>query len=578
MLTKLVEVLGRAINMPATNSHTGMSITPRHIRIIDVVKHKRADGGLSLNCFQEISLINENPFHPDNVALVNEVISKNHLRARTVNVLAIDKSLIVRRVETHAVPRDEMIESLRFVEQEQVPYPMQNAALDVMPFPTSKEEGQIPAIMAVLDGDVVKSYNDFIKLTGFKHVAISIRPTAISARLEHAKTFDREDGVPIISIGRDITGIQFYQDAQLKFQRDVPIGDANVFAVAAGTYEVDGKPVSITAEDVGRLRLQFGVPRGDDLVRQGAKGVTGQMFLDKLQPGLDKMATEISRSIDFFKSNQQIFRIPNAYLIGEAALIPNLAEYLTDEIGISFLPYDPFRDFIEGGLDKMGDKRGLGPQYAALLGAALDDGSKINLLPPRMRYQFSDIIPRLAALAVAALFVIFVFGVNIGTMAYRNTAAKTQEELRIKVVEIGAVDIKLAALNKVVEEFKARPASHPRVVGGDVKWRNLFSATESAMPDDAALDGILIKFGGEREYAGDGQRYSREVIFNGRVRGIPGNQVEVLQKLAQNMTDSGAFRHMTILSAQREPEKTAVGAEQLLFTMAADISRGAGTK
>jgi len=574
---KLLEVLGRAVNMPTTNSHTGMSITSHHIRIIDVVTKKGADGGLSLNCFEEISPVNDDPFHPDNAALVNEVITKYALKARTVNVLAIDKSLIIRRVETYAVPRDEMIESLRIVEQEQVPYPLENAALDVMPFPTSQEQGQIPALMAVIEGDVAKRYNDFINLTGFKHAGISIRPTAISALLEHSKTLDLEDSVPVVSIGRYVTGIHFFRDARLRFQRDVNIGDVTIFAGAVGKYEVNGEPVDITPEDVERLRRQFGVPLGQDLVKPGIKGVTGQMFFDRLQPSLDKLATEINRSIDYFKSDQQIFKIPKAYLIGEAALIPHLAEYLADEMGIAFVPYDPFGDFIEGGLEKMGDKRGFGPEYAALLGAALDDGSGVNLLPPRMRYSFSDIIPKLAALALATLYVVFVFGVNFGTVAYKTIAARKAADLRNKVVDIGAVDRKIEALDREVEEVKARLASHPKVVGGDVKWRAMFSKTGSAMPDDAALDGIAVKFDGEQEYAGDGQLYSKQVIFRGRVRGIPAKQVEVLQKLAQNMADSGVFLHPTILSARREPEK-AGGAEQLLFTLAADISRGDETK
>lgn len=574
---KLLELLGRAVNQPTTNSYTGMSITSDHICVIDVVQNKGDEGGLSLNCFEEISLVNQDPFHPDNAALVNEVINKYGLKARTVNVLAIDKSLIVRRVETYAVPRDEMIESLRIVEQEQVPYPMENAALDVMPFPTTHELGQIPAIMAVMDGDVAKKYNDFIKLTGFKHAGISIRPTAISALLEHSKTLNLEDSVPVISIGSQITGIQFYQDARLKFQRDVNIGEVSIFAEAIGKYEVGGVQVDMTAEDVDHLIRQFGIPRGEDLLKPGTNGVTGQMFLDKLKPSLDKLALEISRSIDYFKSDQQIFKIPKAYLIGEAALIPHLAEFLADEIGIAFLPYDPFRDFIRGGLEKMGNKRGLGPQYAALLGSALDDGSAINLLPPRMRYSFSDIIPKLEALAVAILYVVFVVGVNFGTVTYRTIAARKAAALGNKVVDIGAVDRRIRALDREVEDVKARLALHPRVAGGDVKWRGLFSKTGSAIPDDAALDGIAVKFDGEQEYAGDGQQYVKEITFRGRVRGIPGKQVEVLQKLVQNMTDSGAFRHATILSAQREPEKTG-GAEQLLFTLAADISRGAETK
>lgn len=576
MFTKVLEALGRAINLPTTNSHTGMAITSNNIRVIDVVKNTGGDDGFTLTCFQDIPLVNPDPFHPDNAAPVNEVIKKFGLKVRTVNILAIDPSLIIRRVETQIMPREEMVESLRIVEQDQVSYPLESAALDVMPFPTSREQGEVPALMAVIDGEAAKRYHDFVNLTGFKHAGISIRPTAISALLEHSKILNREDGVPVISIGRDVTGIQFYQDAQLKFQRDVNVGDVDIFSGAVGSYDVDGESVTITVQDVERLKRQFGVPRGPDLVKPGIKGVTGQMFFDKLQPSLDKLATEISRSIDYFKSDQNIFKIPNAYIIGEAALIPNLAEYLQDEIGITFSPYDPFKDFIVAGLEKMGDKAGQGPQYAALLGTAMDDGSKINLLSPSMRYSFSKILPKIAAVAVASLYVVFVLGVDLGVMAYKSGAAKKAADFRAKVVEIGAVDRKIDFLEKDLTAAKGRLASHPQVVGMDVKWQELFSKTGFAMPDDAALDGITIKFGGGRDFAVDGEQYGKEITFVGKVRGNPGKQVGVLQKIAQNMTDSGAFRHTTILSARREAVKD--GGEQLSFALAADISRGAETK
>jgi type IV pilus assembly protein PilM len=556
--------------MPISNSYTGMVITSSYIRVVDLVK--KGDG-LFLNCFVDIPLVNDDPFHVDNAAQVKAELTKRKMKSRTVNILAVDPSLIVRQVKSPQVPREEMVESLRIVEQEQVPYPMDNAAIDAMQF-VGEEGEQVPVLMAVIEGEVAKKYNDFANNTGLKHVGISIRPTAISALLEHSTTIDKEDVVLVISIGRDVTGVHFYQNSELKFQRDINVGDVTIFSDAIGKYEMAEHIADVTVNDVELLKRQFGIPSDADFSTPGVKGITGGVFLSKIQPTLEKLIMEITRSVDFFKSDQRVSRINNCYVIGEAATLKNMTETLTDEIGITCKAYDPFADILEGGLEHMGDKRNSGSQYAAVLGTALDMGNRINLLPVKMRYSFENVVPKLMAISVGIAYLAFIFGVSAAASVYQKSAKYRMENYRAKIHELGEVDRSIEVIAGKVEAVKAILATNPKTVGRDIQWGDIFTQAGLVMPEDAALETVAVKFGGAMDYAADGQMYSKEVILHGRVRGTPGKQVETLKKFVENMSGSGIFQHATILSVSRE---TATGGQDhMLFNVAADIVRTTG--
>ncbi len=584
---KIIEKLGQSINLPISNSYTGMVITGYDLRIVDIIKRdpnpkKNEPGGFYLNSFVDVPVsVPGESFHPDNAKLINTIIRKNNLWGRTVSVLGADKSLIVKRVEAPAMEHDELLETLRLTEREGLSYPMETAALDAMILGPSVSEGQIKVMMAALDGEVASKYNAFVRRTNFKHIAISIVPSALSALIENSLIIDKEAAVPVISIGKNTTGIYVFQGGDLKFTRDVYVGGDAFTKELMGEYEVDGEIVEVNEEEAEQMKILFGVPRGADLFEAGVHGITGEMFLERMRPALERMVTELGRSLDYFKNEYQVRDIPEAYLIGLAASLANLPEYITENLGYRFSAYNPFEDFIHIEDEALENARTFGPGYAVSVGIALDQGSRINLLPVRSRYSIKGLVKKIAPIAAVILYSIIVTAVSIAGVSYRkkleaNISSTQQKISGLKVEQtLGSlVEVQTVNLKNEITAIETRMTVYPELQGRSIDWGLLFSETGMLMPFDIALNKVNIRFDRTQEIATDGELYSKQVILDGRIRGKPNDQIGTLQQFLRKVEETKYFLHPTLLYT-KQSSMASEGESLLLFSLSADIQKGA---
>lgn len=569
-----IQGLAARFNIPVINSHTGIAVSGGMLCVIDL--RRGGDGRFYLNCMADEPLEGQKPFSPDVSRQLARIARTNNLRGLTATILAAGRGLRLRILDMPRMAHGELVASLRFTEAEALPYSMDEAALDGCILPGGTE-GRMPVLMAALERAEAYRYYQTASRPQFRLIGITVVPAALNALLDHSLKIDKSVPVFFISVSTSQTGVYIFEGGGIRFSRDIAFGCGGFTDALTGEYETAAGKTAVTRQDAETLVSLFGVPRGDDLGACNSTGISGEMALARMQTALDKMVTELGRSLDYYRNEQQHSATPTVYLIGAGARIKNLAPYLTDALGCRFTVYNPFEDFISVDEPRFAAARKNGAAYAEVVGAALEQGMRINLLPEKNRWSAWSWLRSRLPVAGAAVYLLLVMGLGMAGAAYHkkldaqtaameNKIAILQREHNANVI-IGA---KTAGIREEIRRIDARKAVHAALEGRDIDWKELYGEIGRLLPDDVALDRLMFRFGAQKEYGLDGAMHGRQALLEGRIRGGSNAQLKSLEQFLGKMRASTLFTRITLISSRETADG---GNRNLKFILAADIRR-----
>lgn len=569
-----IQGLAARFNIPVVNSHTGIALSGGMLCVIDL--KRGGDGRIHLNFLAEVPLEGQNPFSPDVSRQLTRLAHEHNLWGLTATILAAGRGLRLRILEMPRMSRGELVASLRFTEAEALPYSMDVAALDGCILPGGSE-GRMPVLMAALELTEAALYHQMLSRSPLRPIAITVVPAALNALLEHSRIIDTSVPVSFISVSKTHSGVYIFEGGGIRFTRDIGFG-GDVFTDAlTGEYETASGKITVSREEAEMLVAYFGIPRADDPGAPGAKGISGEMALARMQSALDKVVTEVGRSLDYCRNEYRHSAASPVYFIGSAARIKNLAEYLTDAVGCRFTIYNPFEDFIAVEDPRFAAARKDGATYAEAVGAALDQGARINLLPEKNRWSAWNWLRVALPVAGVALYLLLVLGLGAWSAAYHRSLDAKIANVKTKIARLQrehdpdtVIEARAAGIRGEIGRIDARNAVHPELAGRDIGWKDLYEEVGRLMPDDMALDRLIFRFGNPKEYASDGAKYGRQAVFEGRVRGGADAQLKTLEQFLGNMRGSAIFTHATLISSHEAADG---GNAFLKFVLAADIQR-----
>ncbi len=571
-----IQEIAARFNFPLVNSFTGIAVGGGSLCLADLKRD--GDGGFRLNYAADLPLEGQNPFSPDVVPMLTRLARENNLRGRTAAILATGRGLRVKILEMPRMERDELVASLRFTEAEASPYSMDDAGLDGFILPGGAD-GRMPVLMAALERGEAARYYQSISLSPFRPIALTVVPAALDALLAHSRVIDASIPVTFVNISNSSTGIYIFEGGGIRFTRDIGFGGDSFIDALMGEYDVAGVKITVSRGEAQALAAFFGMGRGENHGIPGPLGINGEMALARMQPALDRLVTELGRSLDYYRNEFQRDSATSVYLVGSAARIKNLVAYLADALGCRLTVYNPFDDFIavDGSLHDAAKESGAA--YAVAVGVALDQGRRINLLPEKLRWSPGNWLRARLPSAAAALYIMLVAALGLAGAAYRKDL-----NMQIAAVEKKIAGFKQAheanfviesSMNDIREEIgriDARKAAYPELKGRGIEWQGLYGEVGKLIPDDMALDRLVFHFGDQKEYAADGAMYGRQALFEGRIRGGPDEQVKTLERFLAMIRESTFFTHATLISTRRVEDG---GNSYLKFTLGADIRGGA---
>ncbi len=295
---------------------------------------------------------------------------------------------------------DRFEQQVRYEVEQNIPFPIDEMICDRQILGDT-EAGDKSVLIVAAKIEQVESITDALVAAGFTPEIVGVAPFAITNVLM-AETPGDESCKVLLDIGAKTTSLVIVEGEKL-YNRSIPV------AGNAITKEI--------AQALGcSLDQAEEIKRESAYVSMGGVTEDEDETLDRIskvcRAVLTRLHAEISRSINFYRSQQNGSAPTRLYLTGGTSLLPQLAEFFQDSLGIEVDYLNPFAAIAVGsGIDAEALEAD-GAVLSATAGLALQAGGKaalnLNLMPPSILEAKAE-VARIPFVAIGAAAIVAAF-------------------------------------------------------------------------------------------------------------------------------------------------------------------------
>ena len=354
-------------------------------------------------------------------------------------------------------PVSDLDQQVRYEIEQNVPFPIDEIVSDHQ-FVGETPEGDKATLIVAAKLDAVRAVTDAVRAAGLKPTTVDVSPIAICNALKFA--YPQLTGCSVVlDIGSKTTNLIILEDEKI-YNRSIPVAGNNI------TKEI-AQQFGCSFEEAEQLKLERGyVALGG--VTEDEDEVTDRVS-KIVRTVLTRLHAEISRSINFYRSQQGGSAPTRLFLTGGTARLPQLDQFFTESLQVEVEYLNPF-----GGV-KFGpkvDQDALDTDAFALtesVGLALRGGEdawlKINLMPPELVNEARAIkrIPFLVAGGVAFLAAL---GVGVLLQNRETAIAKAKfERVDSRNQALRSFETKLKAEQKLADDVRTKCDEFQQLLG-----------------------------------------------------------------------------------------------------------------
>lgn len=286
------------------------------------------------------------PFDPS--ALENGVIVKPQAIAQSMHTL-FEKNLtgnitsrrvacslptsrtFSRPMKVPLMDHEAILEAIHLEAEQYIPIPLNNLYLD---YEISYQDAQsIELLLVAASKSIVDSYQQTLEALHLEPVAFEPTINAASRVVQMEDASQSEPSV-IVDFGSVTTDIAVF-DKTLLVANTITSGGDHMTDVIA-------KHLHLTYEQASKLKEEYGISYSE---RQ-------QRIIDALKPNLEKLVSEIQKSIRYYserasKSGREVAQIVT---VGGGSIMPGLNQYLSKELQLPTQNLDPRQKISFGDL------------------------------------------------------------------------------------------------------------------------------------------------------------------------------------------------------------------------------------
>ena len=342
---------------------------------------------------------------------------------------------------------DRFEQMVRYEIEQNVPFPIDEMVCDRQILGDT-ENGDKAVMIVAAKLEQVEAITDAVASAGFRPELVDVAPLAFTNAVRASTGGDTSCAI-LLDIGAKTTSLVIVEDDKV-YNRSIPIGGKNI------TRDIS-QALGCTAEEAETLKIEKGYVSLGGVVED--EDEVADRISKVCRAIMTRLQAEISRSVNFYRSQQGGGAPVKLYLTGGTALLPQVDQFFSEALGIEVEFFNPF-DFI--GVGSAVDQEALGSDGALLAPTAglalhMTGASRfaINLIPPSILAARAErakipVVAAASALFVAALALVFV---GIGRQSEVLEAQYDGVEAKVNVLK--GFETKLKAAEKGVEEAQA---------------------------------------------------------------------------------------------------------------------------
>ena len=324
---------------------------------------------------------------------------------------------------------DQMI---RFEIEQNIPFPIDEMICDRQVL-GDNENGEKNVMIVAAKTDQVEDIAAAVRGAGFTTELVDVAPIAITNVLRYAGAAEDECCV-LLDIGSKTTSLVI-ADGDKLYNRSIPVAGNTITKEIASALGCTAEEAEAYKREAAYVALG-GVVEDEDETRDRVSKVCRAV--------MTRLHAEVSRSINFYRSQQGGSVPVKLYITGGTALLPQLDRFFSESLQLEVEYVNPFAVVGTGPKIDTEALESDGTLLPAVVGLAVHMAGlatfSINLLPPSLLKERADVarIPFVAIGAVAfiaAFALVMLAARRSATMAEAENSAVSAEASRLRSVE-----------------------------------------------------------------------------------------------------------------------------------------------
>lgn len=482
---------------------------------------------------------------------INEYISQTRIKTSLGRIIVEGSGIFTFSFLLPALSEKDLKGAIEIELKKRLPFQvdLKNIYLDF--FITDRLEDEKGAQLFVtciaVDKNLIERNLDFLKSFNLRPVVINTTADALGNLI---KMMQIKGYVGVLEMGARKSFLNFYRDGLLQFSREIPIGGDQFTQGILKTLQTLFPQASF--DDAEMFKKQCGIPLGEEVGSEfytDLGAVKGEKIVTGLRPILERLITEISRTITFYFRTYKIDNLGGLYLTGGGSRIKNLDRFLSANLkNLSIGNIERLNPLkaIKGWLDVGVLRQELimeeaAPHLSSIFGLCIDKGGQINLVPPKEKIEqkalFVLFLTKLV-FPVLVLFTLIYYGFNYTRrLVYNAILDRTQKQ----IVQMTPKVKEIEEYFELKKRLKERENLLVKAIGRQPLWWGVLKELSNITPEEITLNKLEIE-----------AKNPKKMHLEGEVISEYTNLDLIISQFTLNLSDSPYFSNVRLVSSERE--------------------------
>ncbi len=414
------------------------------------------------------------------VSTIREMMREHRMKPAPLAMSVSGQAVFPRYVKLPPVGRDKIMQMVHYEAEQNVPFPIDEVVWDYqLVSGIGTDELNVMLVAAKIES--IKRLTDCVQAAGLEPEIVDVAPMALYNAVRYNYP-GLEGCTMVLDIGARSSNLIFVEENRI-FSRSIPV------AGNAATQELM-KEFGVGYEEAEELKRQHGfVALGG--VYAGPENKVADRVSRIVRGVVTRLHAEVSRSINFYRSQQGGNPPSRVFLAGGSSVLPHMDTFFREKLKVPVEALNPFANIpVSPGVNQeriTGDIQVLGEVAGLALRRSLTCPVEISLLPP-------DIVARKTMRRRQPFFAMAALGMVLVMLCWWIYFLRMREMLgeRVTKVEerVGGLNVqagRLQGVRKASEGVQAKADTLASVIRMRTVWLDMLEAVRGAM-----LDGMWL--------------------------------------------------------------------------------------
>ncbi len=439
-----------------------------------------SQGGLVLHSYRVTELLPDPAADASRLGqvklAVSEMVAAFKARGGRVNYAIPAQSVFTRFVKLPSVAEDKVDQIIQFEAQQNVPFPIDEVVWDYQLVGSGEDSSKMEVVLVAIKADLLDDVNTAVEDSGVKTGVVDVGPMALYNAFRYNYS-DMGGCSLLIDIGARTTNLVFIEPQKV-FSRSIPIGGTTITGAIAKDFNEPFADADVRKKRDGFVSLggSYAEP-GDPDVARVSKMVRNTMT---------RLHAEISRSISFYRSQQQGSQPNRIFLCGGSSSLPYMREFFQEKLSLPIEFFNPLRNVAVGSAVNLEEAGRSAHILGELVGLSLrsisDCPMELNLQPASVG-RAQALSQQRPYLVLAGLCILLSLA---GWWLYFSQAAKVKtavlERLVPQVTTLKGFQAKVVAARQEIKDVQQTATPFVGAVEAREYWMRVLDEINAKLP------------------------------------------------------------------------------------------------